>query len=584
MNDQQVNAVKTAFNNKLSVIWGPAATGKSEVLSKVVLLAARKPERILVTGSTNVAVDNLLKRCVVEHAKLQKQKSPVFHPIRLFSQSQIEAQYIAEDPRLQDPHHIEAQRLKLAEQLKWVIFLRGRQFLMQDGCIESSEVAKDYRAQARALTKMVMLKATAVFCTTAAVRSQALYWTEKTNKDDLEATIKTWAPTINIMDEAACATPLDLLLPMATFGDSLRRVIWAGDQMQLPAFIISELGLQRWRTSPFEQMQTKGWPTTQLVVQYRTHDGLNDAPNTIIYDGKLQSFYKTQNPRPVLQRLNGILPIAIVHEGNKYQVPSYLNFINVADSRQEGPEKGSKFNMGEIKMIVATIRRFHELGMFEGQLMSLEHIGIITGYALQYAKLRNFFDGLHKVEPTFGWNLVKICTSGKVQGDEFEIVLVSLVKSQGSRGFLGGKQRANVVTTRAREAMYYFGNWGFWGNSKAGGLHYLDDILWRSKNTSGKTRERPEFVIDGQRWGETSSPDQEQIVTLSNRRSTITHSRQPSITTDKEAAKKTLLDELDQEAIAEKAAADQEHIRINERLAIRLAEIAEKKRKIETSP
>ena len=78
-----------------------------------------------------------------------------------------------------------------------------------------------------------MDKANVVFCTTAACRDRALHWQDKSGE---KFEVKTWPATLNLVDEAACANPLELLLPLATF-NTLRRVICGGDHQQLPSYL-----------------------------------------------------------------------------------------------------------------------------------------------------------------------------------------------------------------------------------------------------------------------------------------------------------------------------------------------------------
>lgn len=106
---------------------------------------------------------------------------------------------------------------------------------------------------------------------------------------------------MNIMDEAACANPLELLLPMATFGGTLRSVVWVGDHYQLPAFVISPEAKASWRVSKFEQIYRSNSTTTMLQIQYLTHKKLNDGTNHEIYDDRLISDSSIEN-RPFLQQ------------------------------------------------------------------------------------------------------------------------------------------------------------------------------------------------------------------------------------------------------------------------------------------
>jgi len=65
LNEQQRQAVIQAFEHIVSLVWGPAATGKSHVLAKIIIMAMQdRKERILATASQNVAVDALFDKCV----------------------------------------------------------------------------------------------------------------------------------------------------------------------------------------------------------------------------------------------------------------------------------------------------------------------------------------------------------------------------------------------------------------------------------------------------------------------------------------------------------------------------------------
>ena len=71
-------------------------------------------ERMLVTVSTNVAVDNIFARCARVYKAFNRIKENAAMPLtRLFSQSQIKAQYLVKDPILEHSCHIEVKKLAL---------------------------------------------------------------------------------------------------------------------------------------------------------------------------------------------------------------------------------------------------------------------------------------------------------------------------------------------------------------------------------------------------------------------------------------------------------------------------------------
>ncbi|CAF9937889.1 MAG: hypothetical protein ALECFALPRED_007445 [Alectoria fallacina] len=129
------------------------------------------------------------------------------------------------------------------------------------------------------------------------------------------------------------------------------------------------------------------------------------------------------------------------------------------------------------------------------------HIAVVTGYALQFEKIQEQLRRLQLADPHRGWKQINLLTANTVQAEEYEIVILSLVKTKGKRGYLGEKKWANLVCTRHREAMYFIGNWDFWTSKNASGNTWLDKILYRIRDSFGRkslTGGRPEFVVHGQ--------------------------------------------------------------------------------------
>ena len=260
--------------------------------------------------------------------------------------------------------------------------------------------------------------------------------------------MKTWQPTINIVDEAACANLLELLIPLATF-NTIERVVYGGDHKQLPPFLISEEAIKLWTKTFFEELIKRKWPTTLLDVQYRCYSDAAEAAYHVIYDGQVRAHWQThQSPRPFFAALHSALPISFSANGREYALMTYLNYVNV-DGAEQGPEKGSKFNIEEVNIVIEMLKSFL------GRGVSGRSIAVVTGYTLQFAKIQEQIRALHVADPNRGWNTITLVTANTVQAEEYEIVILSLVKTQGSRGFVGQKQRADVVCTRHREAMYF---------------------------------------------------------------------------------------------------------------------------------
>lgn len=133
------------------------------------------------------------------------------------------------------------------------------------------------------------------------------------------------------------------------------------------------------------------------------------------------------------------------------KLTSYSNFVNVAEGRQRTKPQGSSCNNQEISVIEAMIKTLVEKGCDVGQIC------VVTAYLWQ-------LENLQKMKDKNGWAEWSILSADTCQGGEWKIKILSLVKTdpEGSPSFTGELPRANVVTTRAREARYFVGNWDFW--------------------------------------------------------------------------------------------------------------------------
>ena len=65
--DAQIEAIENIFNQKLSYVWGPPGTGKTNfVLTKAVKEIVRAGRKCLVLAPTNIAVDNAMKVIIID--------------------------------------------------------------------------------------------------------------------------------------------------------------------------------------------------------------------------------------------------------------------------------------------------------------------------------------------------------------------------------------------------------------------------------------------------------------------------------------------------------------------------------------
>ena len=132
-----------------------------------------------------VAVDNIFARCARAYKtfnRINENTTGTTPLTRLFSQSQIEAEYLAKDSILDHPCPTEVKKLAFATKHKITNFLTGRQTLMDNDIILNDELVKNYYGESRRFTREIMTIFRAVFCTTAAIRDRALYRVEDTGE------------------------------------------------------------------------------------------------------------------------------------------------------------------------------------------------------------------------------------------------------------------------------------------------------------------------------------------------------------------------------------------------------------------
>ena len=307
----------------------------------------------------------------------------------------------------------------------------------------------------------------------AATCQQATGWAMHEIKDDIEF------DTV-IIDEAARANPLDLFIPMSK---AKRRIILVGDHRQLPHILEPnvERELQKsekstrnkLRESLFERLWIRAEELQRidgvqrrvsLDSQYRMHPILGNFVSETFYAKYGEQFF---SPLPAETFAHNLHPYE-----NKVAVWKNIPI-------EEGIEFGqhSKYRPSEAAWIAKEAKRI----LKETPNYS---VGVITFYAAQKEEiLRQMFEvGL--VEDTSGAGLqisrewreyqsqtgeiierLRVGTVDAFQGKEFDIVLLSLVRSNTERanlrrkyGFLALENRLVVAMSRQKRLLIVVGD------------------------------------------------------------------------------------------------------------------------------
>lgn len=414
LNSEQREAVRRAQNAQdFMVIHGPPGTGKSTVLTELMITESHRGTTILATAASNAAVDHL---CELAHrAGLGAVR--VGHPGRVADRLRP----LTLDSRVeQHPAHPMITSLRReAEELLGFAKRQQRQGRSRDRYRNAGEARRNARAllddasrQEAQITRAILDEAPVVCATLSTLAGRAL---------------EQRGFGLAVVDEATQATePMTL----AAFVRS-ERVVLAGDPCQLSATVLSREALREGLgQSALEAILERHGtdPSVMLRTQYRMHQTIMTFPSRAMYDGALRA-----DPSVSQREL-------------RLESPPLIFVDTAGTGFSEEPIDGSAslINTGENDIVLQHANTLLAEGLEPTEL------GIITPYAAQASQLRD-----RGLPPG-----VEIDTVDAFQGREKEAIVLSLVRSnpKGEVGFLSDVRRMNVALTRARAHLFVVGD------------------------------------------------------------------------------------------------------------------------------
>lgn len=416
LNSEQREAIQRAQSAQdCMVIHGPPGTGKSTVLTELMVNESHRGTRILATAASNAAVDHL---CELAHS-VGLQAVRVGHPGRVAERLRP----LTLDLRVEQhpAHSVITQLRREAEELLGFAKRQQRQGRSRDRYRNAGDARRNARVllddaarQEAQITRAILDEASVVCATLSTLTGKTL------GQRSFE---------LAVVDEATQATePMTL----AAFVRS-ERVVLAGDPCQLSATVLSREALSEGLgQSALEAMLARHGVDTSVLLrtQYRMHESIMKFPSREMYDDALRA-----DPSVASHKLE----LASAHPP--------LIFIDTAGtgfSEEQAEGSASLDNPGESDIVLQHANALLAEGLEPTQL------GIITPYAAQASRLRD-----RGMPP-----LVEIDTVDAFQGREKEVILVSLVRSnpRGEVGFLSDVRRMNVALTRARSHLFVVGD------------------------------------------------------------------------------------------------------------------------------
>jgi superfamily I DNA and/or RNA helicase len=258
-----------------------------------------------------------------------------------------------------------------------------------------------------------------------------------------------------IIDEAARANPLDLLIPMSLG----KQIILVGDHKQLPHLLEEDVvkSLLEHKNDPeirellneplfsrlFKMLEktkhTVHNRTVMLRDQYRMHPKIAKFVSDCFYEGSLLSGVTVEQKQHNLKRYNDS-PIAWIDVPRSFGEESVIN--GQSKSRKVEVEKV----MEEVHQVLDSNTEYS--------------IGIITFYKQQAINFQNEIGKLSLLDQ----GRIEVGTVDSFQGKEFDVVILSTVRSNRSKekrkrvGFLDSKNRLNVAFSRGKRLLLVVGD------------------------------------------------------------------------------------------------------------------------------
>ncbi|GMH33318.1 hypothetical protein BSKO_01152 [Bryopsis sp. KO-2023] len=410
VNASQRTAIQRALQSTICLWQGPPGTGKTYTLCSFISVAVRHMapgSQILVTASSNVAVDNLVAGLVRQKMKVVRLGQP--------SKAIPEVREATLDARLQkDPVGKKAAALRME-----LLALSGKKRIELWKKAEELEE----RAAKKILDQTQVVAATCITAGDARLQGRSF--------------------SICVLDEATQATEPESMVGLM---NKVESAVFVGDGQQLPPTVkcqeAAALGLN---VSLFQRLQSMGLEPHVLDTQYRMHPCIAEFSSKSFYGGKLQSAVSPKDRPPVagVNWIDAQKPVMFLHVDGEERRNQLFAEVDLSFSY---------LNPDEATWVV----RLASSILAAGDIDSPEQIGIITPYSAQVRHIRQ----LMKDKRNSKLGDVEVATVDGFQGREKEIILFSTVRSntRGSVGFLADHRRLNVALTRARRGLVVIGD------------------------------------------------------------------------------------------------------------------------------
>uniref|UniRef100_A0A182N8B4 FHA domain-containing protein n=1 Tax=Anopheles dirus TaxID=7168 RepID=A0A182N8B4_9DIPT len=438
----------------ISIIQGPPGTGKSRVISHLVLelLKSSQPKphdrmKVLVCASSNTAVDVIVKNLIKLQQRIAEQDR--IKLVRTGTRNKIDAECIPVfiDKLVQDEVTRENQQSALTEPSLVGTYEREKYILGQRIKITKAELAKgsnvnvehlrDMERRHQSLEELLHPGSTSegrkeqeIAARTRILRQADIICTTLGSCSTLGLHCTNLTFSVCVIDEATQCTELCTLAPLQ-YG--VAKLVLVGDINQLPATVLDQQSIEAgFRMSLFSRLYQSyiGSSDEQaglkmLTMQYRMHPEICHWPNHYFYSAQLRHAHCTEMMRKQIP-LQPYMVVSLSYDQELTQAQHEI------------------YNRDEIEFVVGLMREVVKC------CDKLATFAIITPYARHKEELATSLRNYRLPQ-------VEVHSIDSVQGKEYDVVIISLARSNGA-GFLNNPERINVAMTRAKQCLVLCGN------------------------------------------------------------------------------------------------------------------------------
>ena len=406
LNESQKEAVKASFadNNPLIMIHGPPGTGKTQTLLEIIKQLVKYGKKLLVCGPSNLSVDNIVERLNLEPGIVLR----LGHPARITEK----AMRYSYEQLLSERTDFEVIK-DIKRQLDNLFKAISTRKATRDEYNQMKELRKELREREQRASEQFITSIRVVCCTLTGADVRL---------------IRDLVFDVVIIDEASQALEAETWIAVLKG----KRVILAGDHMQLPPTVMCQDAERILFLSLFERIQKlRPHLSCLLNIQYRMHRDIMGWSNTHFYNNKLLA-----DASVVDKKIKGFPSIMLIDTAG-FEMYEEL----VEDERE------SKSNRHEVSIALKHADQLYKAG--------ISNIAIITPYSAQMLLLNDTANETYR--HLIDRSILEIGTVDSFQGRERDAVIFSFVRSNeninvgGSGiGFLSELRRTNVAITRAR--------------------------------------------------------------------------------------------------------------------------------------